>query len=232
MKKQFLIIIVLFAFISCQEDVRFNNPSLQGLKDNVLWRAVDSRATIEANGSLTIKGYAQNEIVTLKASSVGSGTYVLGTTNQANLGSCALSNGAGGVEYKTIVVSGPVNKVTLSSGGSGYVEATSVAATGGTGSGLKVNIKVNTSGVVNQITISYQGNGYKAGDLITIIGGNGNAKFVVQNVSKSNGEIVITNYDGATISGTFKFNAVNTNTGSSNQVLNFQEGHFYKVPVN
>ena len=46
------------------------------------------------------------------------------------------------------------------------------------------------------------------------------------------GEIVITNYDGVTISGTFRFNAINT-VGNSDQrdVVNFNIGNFYKIPI-
>ncbi|MDI5899422.1 DUF6252 family protein [Flavobacterium sp. XS2P67] len=48
------------------------------------------------------------------------------------------------------------------------------------------------------------------------------------------GQIVITEYDAVnnTITGTFKFNAENTNSNSlASQVVNFQHGVFYKVPV-
>ena len=81
MKKSFLFIIVLFTLVSCQEDVRFNNPSFQGIKDNVFWRAIVSTATLGANGSLIIKGYSGNEIITLKTTSTAKGTYLLGTSD-------------------------------------------------------------------------------------------------------------------------------------------------------
>jgi hypothetical protein len=80
MKKYVLVIIVLFSLLSCQEDVRFNNPSFQGLKDNVFWRAVQSQATIEANGSLIIKAYTGNEVVTLKTTSTTVQVYPIGTS--------------------------------------------------------------------------------------------------------------------------------------------------------
>ena len=46
-----------------------------------------------------------------------------------------------------------------------------------------------------------------------------------------NGQIIIEEYDeaGRTISGTFRFNAINTE--DPDDVLNFQEGIFYKVPI-
>ncbi|MFT5217564.1 MAG: hypothetical protein ACI83H_002704, partial [Glaciecola sp.] len=80
MKKSVLVIIVFLSLLSCQEDVRFNNPSFQGLKDNVFWRAVQSQATIEANGSLIIKAYTGNEVVTLKTTSTTGQTYPIGTS--------------------------------------------------------------------------------------------------------------------------------------------------------
>lgn len=66
MKKQILFITVLFSLISCTEDVSFNNPSFQGLKDNVFWRAIDSRASLDPGGSLVVEAYYGNEVITLK----------------------------------------------------------------------------------------------------------------------------------------------------------------------
>ena len=80
MKKHILLIIVLFSFISCQEDVKFNNPSFQGMKDNVFWRAVQTKATIGANGALVIEAYTAKEIVTLKTTSKLPQIYTLGTS--------------------------------------------------------------------------------------------------------------------------------------------------------
>ncbi|TRX00611.1 DUF6252 family protein [Flavobacterium gawalongense] len=80
MKKYFLFIVVIFSLVSCEEDVRFNNPSLQGLKDNVFWRAVESKATLASDGSLLIEAYIKNEILSLKITSTQAQTYFLGTS--------------------------------------------------------------------------------------------------------------------------------------------------------
>jgi hypothetical protein len=80
MRKFILLVIALLPFISCQEDVKFNNPSFQGLRDNVFWRAVDARATIGSGGKLSIKAYTANEVVTLNTSATKPQTYVLGTS--------------------------------------------------------------------------------------------------------------------------------------------------------
>jgi len=79
MKKYFLFALVLFSLISCEENVKFNNPAFQAMKDNVFWRAVQSTATIAPGGILTIDAYTVNEKVTLKTGSAISQTYPLGT---------------------------------------------------------------------------------------------------------------------------------------------------------
>lgn len=100
MKKLFLIIIVLFAFISCQEDVRFNNPSLQGMKDNVFWRAVESRATLAPSGSLLIEAYTRNETLTFKLASTAKKNYFLGIDN-VNTVNYVLSDPSGLISFST-----------------------------------------------------------------------------------------------------------------------------------
>ena len=81
MKKVISFLFILIAFTSCTEDVKFNSPSVQGLKDNVLWRANDYRATIGVNNSLTIQAYSQFETLTLQTTSTNPGTYILGTSD-------------------------------------------------------------------------------------------------------------------------------------------------------
>ena len=71
---------VLFSLFSCEEDVRFNNPSFQGTKDNESWRAVQAIATVNSGGSLVIEAYTATEVVTLKTNSALVGTYYIGTT--------------------------------------------------------------------------------------------------------------------------------------------------------
>jgi hypothetical protein len=61
--------------------VKFNTPALQGIKDNVFWRAIDSKATISATGALEIVGYTSNEKLTLKTTSTTAQVYFLGTSD-------------------------------------------------------------------------------------------------------------------------------------------------------
>ncbi|GIZ09064.1 DUF6252 family protein [Flavobacterium sp. UMI-01] len=81
MKKYFLYSLFLCFILSCEENVKFNNPSFQGVKDNVFWRAVTATATISSGGVLTINAYTRNEQAVLKTSSASVNTYTLGTNN-------------------------------------------------------------------------------------------------------------------------------------------------------
>ncbi|MFH6972228.1 DUF6252 family protein [Flavobacterium petrolei] len=81
MKKYLLFLVVVFAIFSCEENVSFNNPSFQGMKDNVFWRAVDSKAFLASDGSLMIEGYTGNEVLTLRTTSTAIQRYPLGTSN-------------------------------------------------------------------------------------------------------------------------------------------------------
>ena len=72
---------VLFVVVSCEEDVRFNNPSFQGMKNNVFWRAVQAKATLASDGSLLIEAYTGTEVMSLKMTSTTTQKYPLGTSN-------------------------------------------------------------------------------------------------------------------------------------------------------
>jgi Family of unknown function (DUF6252) len=100
MRKQFLYLFLVLAFVSCSDEVKFNNPTFEGQKDNVFWRAVDSKATIGASGSLMIEAYTRNEVVTLKTTSANSGTYFLGT-GTLNSASYVLKQANGTINFST-----------------------------------------------------------------------------------------------------------------------------------
>ena len=233
--KNFLpLFIIALVFSSCQEDVKFNNPGFQGLKDDIFWRANDARAYVSTTGKLRIEAYTEYEIITLNTASPNVGTYVLGTTNLNNSATYSSNFNEVQLEYATVAVPGPASSISLVSGGTGYSSGTSIATTGGSGSGLTVNIVANASGIVTSGTLSSRGNAYLAGDLVTVAGGNVNCKFRIVNVQNSNGEIQITEYDNVnfTVSGKFKFNAANANDSPfGGPILNFQYGEFYKIPI-
>ena len=233
MRKILSLIVISFLMISCTEDVRFNDPGFQGQKDDIFWRANDARAYING-GKLTIEAYTQYEKVTLGTTSTNIGKYSLGTTNVNNFASYTYDVDDIFLEYATVPTPGPVSMIAITNGGTGYANATSVATTGGSGSGLSVNIEANANGVVTKVTLVSRGNGYLAGNLITVTGGNLNCKFRVLNVQNSNGEIEITNFDDVNmkVSGKFKFNAVKTtNSPLGGEVVNYQYGEFYNVQI-
>jgi hypothetical protein len=234
MKRFLPLFIIAIALSSCQEDVKFNTPGFQGLKDDVFWRANDARAYISTSGDLTIEALTEYESITLTTSGANEGVYVLGTANTSNSATYTSNFNGVELEYATIAVPGPVSSIALSNSGSGYVSGSSVATTGGSGSGLTVNVTANASGIVTALTVSSRGNAYVAGDLVTVASGNLNATFRVLNVQNSNGQIEITEYDNVnfTVSGKFKFNAATlSNDPFVNPILNFQYGEFYKIPI-
>jgi hypothetical protein len=78
MKKwMFLLPIILFV-TSCTEDIKFNNPAFQTLKDNVFWRAQNYKAYVPGDGTVIVEGYLGYEKITLTAASFAVGNYVLG----------------------------------------------------------------------------------------------------------------------------------------------------------
>ncbi|AIG29262.1 hypothetical protein IA01_01720 [Flavobacterium psychrophilum] len=227
MKKVLFLFLSAIILTSCEKNVEFNNPAFQGFIDNSIWKATNFSATKSASGEMTIKGFATGN-VTLNLNSATLGTHVLGTTDASNFASYTVTKASSNFIYTTGIASSSVNKITLSTGGTGYTTSSLVPTVGGSGFGLKVDIIANTNGVITSVTTNAMGNNYKAGDIITIASGDANATFIVQNVSKSNGEITITEYNGTTISGNFKFIAYDA---VNRKIASCQNGVFYKIPV-
>jgi len=80
MRKYHYLLLTVFLFISCTEDVKFNTPAFQGLKDNVFWRAKAYSAYIK-NGSFVITGLLETNAVTLRVPYPVPCTYVFGVDN-------------------------------------------------------------------------------------------------------------------------------------------------------
>lgn len=74
----FSAIAVFCVLTSCEDQVKFNNPAVQALKDNVLWSSTLFTAVQSSDGSLTIEAYQKNDILTLKTGSIETKTYILG----------------------------------------------------------------------------------------------------------------------------------------------------------
>jgi hypothetical protein len=229
MKKIFSILALTLLLVSCENDVKTNSPAFQGEKDNVFWRAEDTRVTINAGGTVSINAYTDRELVTLEVPNA-LGTYNLGTSNEDISASYSYNYAGTFLFYETAIVEGPVFKLAgIVSSGSGYatLNGNNVNTTGGSGNGLTLRIVTNPAGAVTSATIASRGIGYEAGDIVTINGGNGNASVRVLNVLQSNGVVQIEKIEGNAYTGTFSFNAVDEN----GNVVNFNKGTFYKVPA-
>jgi hypothetical protein len=229
MKKIFSIVILTLFFVSCENDIKTNSPAFQGEKDNVFWRAADSKVTINAGGTVSINAYTEKELVTITIPN-SIGVYNLGTENQ-NISASYSYNNEGAVSYfETALIEGPVYKLTgvvLSGTGYASLDGNNVNTTGGSGNGLTLRITTNPAGAVTGATVASRGTGYLAGEIVTINGGNGNAAVKILNVLKSNGVVEIEKIEGNEYTGSFGFNAVDEN----GNVVNFNKGTFYKVPA-
>lgn len=229
MKQIFSIIALTLLLVSCETDVKSNSPAFQGEKDNVFWRADDSKVTINSDGTVSINAYTDKELITLKVPNSIGFSY-LGTINQSIRASYSYNNEGTVAYYETSLVEGPVYKLSgIVSAGSGYatLNGNSLTTTGGSGNGLTLKITSNTAGAVTEATIASRGTGYKAGDIVTVNGGNANAKVKILNIMESNGVVDIEKIEGNAYTGTFSFNAVDEN----GNVVNFNKGTFYKVPA-
>ena len=82
MKKILVGIALSILLVSCSDQVRFNNPAMEGQKDNLFWRAASSRATLQSNNSLKIEGFTEFETLTLVTTSVNVKTYPLGVNDE------------------------------------------------------------------------------------------------------------------------------------------------------
>jgi hypothetical protein len=81
--------------------------------------------------------------------------------------------------------------------GTGYSDASGVATTGGTGTGLTVDI-TQTAGAIDTVAIADGGEDYTVGDTITITGGNADATIEVLTVTPG-GEILTVSIAGTAL---------------------------------
>ncbi|MCP4323633.1 MAG: hypothetical protein GY787_17640, partial [Alteromonadales bacterium] len=78
----------------------------------------------------------------------------------------------------TYVPIGAVGSIAINAGGTGYSDAANVATTGGSGTGLTVDI-TTTNGEITSISIAKMGEGYTDGNTITVTGGNNDATVII-----------------------------------------------------
>jgi hypothetical protein len=77
-----------------------------------------------------------------------------------------------------LAASGIPSTLSISDQGTGYTTATGLTTTGGTGTGLTVDI-TEVGGLVDTVVINAEGTGYKVNDVIVIDGGNDDAEITV-----------------------------------------------------
>jgi len=77
MKTFFIVLFALVAIISCKDTER-NSPALQGTINDELFRAIDSRAVKQEDGSYIIQGITENEALTLKIRQGFTGVFEVG----------------------------------------------------------------------------------------------------------------------------------------------------------
>jgi hypothetical protein len=102
MKKFLSLFILAVLFSSCQENVKFNSPALQGLKDDVLWRADGVSANVSQTGALTVTAYKPYETLILKTTSANPNTYMLGVSS-SNKATYEFSKDGSTLNYDTNV---------------------------------------------------------------------------------------------------------------------------------
>ena len=85
MKKFIILFLATITLSGCTQEVSFNNPSVQGTKDNYFWRAQSFSATIDpVTNTISLEADSQFETLTLKmplpsATNICPITSVLGT---------------------------------------------------------------------------------------------------------------------------------------------------------
>jgi hypothetical protein len=102
MKLSLLFIKVLLIFPFRRKDIRFNNPLFQGIKNNVIWRAMEATAIRASHGFLIIKALEGSKRVPFKISSTGRGTYSSGTYDSEPIIYVA-TNANGKLNFATIL---------------------------------------------------------------------------------------------------------------------------------
>jgi hypothetical protein len=86
MRKVILVLLIIVSFVSCTDDVTFNDPSFQGIRNGENWRANDARVILNSDGTMTVEAFSQYEKVTFNVSSAAIGTRTFGL-NSSNVAS-------------------------------------------------------------------------------------------------------------------------------------------------
>lgn len=108
MKKMWPLFLSILSLFSCNDNLEFNTPALQGLKNYELWSSDRFRAGILPGGGLKIIGINELESLTFTLAGFQEGTYFLGQTfnnsavfeNDLFMSFSTSNNGNGSVEIQ------------------------------------------------------------------------------------------------------------------------------------
>ena len=223
MKKIGTLLLLALSFTSCINDVTLNDPAFATYINGTYKQAKQASISLNGNGGLVLTASFDEGILTINTTDVIIGTYFAGSQDQSTFSSYLGINGA----FTSQAVGGPAYLTSLITPGSGYSNATNVLTTGGSGSGLLLDIEANTNGEIIDYTVVARGSNYLAGDIVTVDLGNQNAEIEVINVQQSNGVINITNYENGLYTGTFSLNL----TDDDGNTTTFSDGNFYRIPL-
>lgn len=124
MKKILSLLVLMAVFTSCEEDVKFNTPAVQGFKNNERWKADDFTAVLNSSGAVIITATNEFETVVLRMRDKTPGVYTLGV-NESNKASYTISELTGvGDSFQTgtqvgvgeIIISGDARETDLARG--------------------------------------------------------------------------------------------------------------------
>jgi len=136
------------------------------------------------NGSLVASagsaiGLATTNLSTTVSPSGGTGLTVDISTDGSAVLSVSVGAGAGAgytvADVITIGQLGRVSTIDTIVAGSGYSTSSGLSTTGGSGTGLTVNITDNGSGGITAVTINNIGSGYTVGNTITVVQAGGSS---------------------------------------------------------
>ncbi|QYS91710.1 hypothetical protein JJC04_02995 [Flavobacterium covae] len=178
-------------------------------------------------GGLILEGSSSTHSLKIQLNDSQVGTYPLGIINGSGVLTYRGIN-QNSESFSTVTARGPVSEMEIIKRGTGYLNAKIVSVSGGSGTGLKVNVNVDPQGMISEVTLANSGKDYKGGDLVVVNGGNNDAQLKITRTANTGGQVVITENTGTTVSGTFVFTAFNSDSGI---VIGGREGVFYKIPI-
>lgn len=83
MVKYFLVLVCLLSIFSCSDDVSFNSPAFQGIRDTVFFKTQATRVELRETDEVIVTGALGRQEVRLTLPSYGEGIFDLGPDNAA-----------------------------------------------------------------------------------------------------------------------------------------------------